>query len=53
MLAWGHRSIATGMRYHPLCLVGPGQVELVEQYLNNLFCKICNSFQINYSDIIF
>lgn len=52
-LAWGHRSAATGTRRHPLCLAGPGQGELDERYLNNLFCKICNSFQINYSDNIF
>lgn len=53
VLAWGHCTIAVGIRCHPYRLVGPGQVELVECYLNNLFCKIYNSFQINYSDNIF
>lgn len=53
VLAWGHRAIAVRMTCHPHRLVGPGQVEMVERYLNNLFCKICNSFKINYSDNIF
>lgn len=53
VLAWGHCTIAVGIRCHPYRLVGPGQVEPFECYLNNLFCKIYNSFQINYSDNIF